>query len=150
MRWIAVLACAGVGALLHAYFCDWTTHGYVPGRDFPPPEAVLVLVERQIEEPNTALRKALEKCGETRALRRPYYLRAYTRCLRRTGYDPTELPPRSFTRVERFGIYPAHGGRGVALFAGMILPSLLLALAVALSLIRRRVATNETQPAVEP
>ena len=150
MRWIAVLACAGVGALLHAYFCDWTTHAYVPGRDFPPPEAVLVLVESQVQAPNTDLRKALEKCDAKRATKHPYYMRSYARCLRKTGYDPSELPPRSFTRVERFGIYPAHGGRGVALFAGMILPSLLLALAVALSLIRRRVATNETQPAVEP
>ena len=142
MRWIAVLACAGVGALLHAYFCDWTTHSYVPGRDFPPPEAVWVLAESQVEEPNTALRQVLKKCGARRAGQHAYYLRAYTRCLRKTGYDPTQLPPRSFTRVERFGIYPAHGGRAVAFLAGLILPSLLLAIALALSLIRRRAASD--------
>ena len=146
-KWTLAATCAAFGVALHVWLCEWSRYDYVPVRDFPPPEALWLLERSETQRPNQKLLGLLDRCGADAATSHPNAMLRVARCLRRAGYDPTALPPRRFTHVEVFGLYPTAGrGRAPALLGGVALPIALLVLAVVLLLRRARPAAGATPP----
>ena len=143
--WLLAATSAALGVALHFWLIDWSRFDYVPVRDLPPPDALWLLEQSETQRPNMQLRELLKRCGAGLADTHPVAMQRTTKCLRRAGYDPTDLPPRVFTHVEEFGLYPAAGrGRGVALLGGVALPTALGVLAVVLLWSRARPAAEAT------